>query len=343
MRLRRSLGAAVVAALFLGVSLPAQADTDAARAGLRPPEVGQVPAQVGGFPSRAGARQRWNCTTTSDEIDLDRLRSAFARISERLPTVGISLIAQPAENDDPSGSASGGEPEEPATITCGSRARRAVVSASTIKPLLVAEMFGQRQRAGRWPTVTERRLARAAIKRSDNGATSAIWRRTYGHRGLTRFARRAGLPLSAGYGTKWGLTRLSAATLSQFSMMLLHPTAPVTPEAAAFVRRNMERVIPRQRWGISAGAPSGSTIALKPGWLPFFRNQHVHSFGIIETRSATYALSVVSTGSRSFGQGIARIERAARLANRALARTQFPTPEPPPQPGPEPPPPSPQQ
>lgn len=335
MSLRQYLSAAVVAVLFVGAS-PAQAGTDPARPGLRPPEVGNVPPEVRAFPARASARQRWNCSATSPEVDLRRLRAAFSRINAVLPTVGISLIAQPAEDDDADGPAVGEEPQKPTTISCGSRANRRVVSASTIKPLLVAELFHQRQRADRWPTLKERRLARAAIRYSDNGATSAIWRRTYGHGGLVRFARQAGLPLNAGYGTKWGLTRLSAATLSNFSMMLLHPTAPVTPEGAAFVRRSMERVISRQRWGISAGAPSGSTIALKPGWLPFYRNQHVHSFGIIEARKATYALSVVSTGSRSFGQGIARIERAARLANRALRRTTFPAPAPPPEPDPTP-------
>lgn len=290
----------------------------------------------------AARPQGWKCSATNPELDLDGLRTAFSRINASLPAVGIFLIAEPAQDelDDPTGSDPSepdnpdarkkDEPEtEPVRITCGSRGKRRVVSASTIKPVLVAEMFQQRQGVGHWPTRTERRLARAAIRVSDNGATSAIWRRTGGHRGLSRFARQAELRLKAGYGTKWGLTRLGAAALSTFSWKLLHPGGPVTPEAAAFVRRNMERVIPRQRWGISAGAPSDATIATKPGWLPFSRNHHVHSFGIIESDHATYALSVVSTGSRSLTQGITRIERASRLVNRALHLTEWPlAPEP---------------
>lgn len=278
--------------------------------------------------SHAVEDQAWRCSATNAAVDLDLLRSAFSRISARMPSVSISLIAtsaerrdEPADTDDPAGVRD--VASEELKITCGSYGYRRVVSASTIKPLLVAEMFDQRRSAGRWPTRTERRLARAAIRRSDNGATSEIWRHTHGRTGLVDFARKAGLTLSAGYGTKWGLTRLSANTLSVFSWMLLHPAGPVIPEAAAFVRANMEQVIPRQRWGISAGVPHGAAIALKPGWLPFPRNQHVHSFGIIETRRATYALSVLSTGSRSYGQGVARVERAARLVNRALWRTDL--------------------
>lgn len=326
MPLPRTLTAAAVAGTLLAAPATASGTGE---------DAGQV-APV------AARQEAWRCSSTSPDVELDRLRTAFDRIHDTLPTVGISLIAKPAEEldgpdepepgpNDPAAGRRGQPNTEPVRITCGARGYRRVVSASTIKPLLVAEMFFQRQGADRWPSRTDRRLARAAIRVSDNGATSAIWRRTGGRGGLIRFARLAGLTLNAGYGTKWGLTRVSAVTLSTFSWKLLHPAGPVTPEAAAFVRRNMENVIPRQRWGISAGAPSGATIATKPGWLPFFRNQHVHAFGTIETRHATYALSVVSTGSASFTQGINRIERASRLVNRALRLTEWP---PPPEPKP---------
>src|SRR5690606_3445674 len=89
---------------------------------------------------------------------------------------------------------------------------------------------------------------------------------------------------------------------------------PLAAADRAAVLSLMRRVLPGQRWGVSAGACPGDTVAVKNGWLRRVHNRLwvIASVGLITGRGHRYALAVLSEGSRTMAEGVARVEHVAR-------------------------------
>nr|SBO99662.1 secreted protein [Nonomuraea gerenzanensis] len=79
---------------------------------------------------------------------------------------------------------------------------------------------------------------------------------------------------------------------------------------------------PSQAWGVSAAAPKGE-VALKNGWLPAEVHDGlwtVNSVGRLVVRGHELLIAVLSERSPAMGNGVATVERMARLAVRTLVR-----------------------
>jgi hypothetical protein len=191
-------------------------------------------------------------------------------------------------------------------------AGKAVRTASIIKLLVL------RAAQARGPlTSAERELATRMITRSDNAATTRLWRMTGGDSAVARAAAAAGMRHTT------RIPRLLMPwdgwqTTAEDQVRLLVSITRGRSAANRYARSLMARVIPSQRWGV--GEAAGAT-GVKNGWLPVQGRWIVNSDGCVHQGGRTLCLSVLSTGSRTFAEGVRTVERAAAAAVRAWART----------------------
>jgi hypothetical protein len=86
----------------------------------------------------------------------------------------------------------------------------------------------------------------------------------------------------------------------------------------------MADVVPDQRWGVPAGAPSDVTVHLKNGWLPDPDLWDVNSIGDFTRHDLDYSIAILTSNDPDMAYGVATVETVARLINRALAKADAP-------------------
>ena len=114
----------------------------------------------------------------------------------------------------------------------------------------------------------------------------------------------------------WGLTLTTAPDQVHLVKTLVKCSA-LYGKRAAYGLHLMENVESDQRWGVSAGArnESGTTIALKNGWLPETdeRQWIINSVGWISGNGRNYVLAVLTDENPSMTYGVDTIEGVARI------------------------------
>jgi beta-lactamase class A len=193
-------------------------------------------------------------------------------------------------------------------------------SASIIKATTLATLLWQAQNAGRPLSATEQTWATAAITESDNDAESDLWADVGYGAGVMGFLKAAGMDqTTTDPSGDWGLTRVTAHD----QVVLLRALAD--PGLLNAASRNYELTLMRsveadQRWGVSAGAPSGTTVAIKNGWLPQDTGAGwwINSIGLVTGTGHKYAIAVLSDGSPSMDDGVDGVESVADAINDAL-------------------------
>ncbi|MGW7362364.1 serine hydrolase [Streptomyces sp. NPDC054841] len=195
-------------------------------------------------------------------------------------------------------------------------------SASVVKATVLATLLWDAQKSGRALTATEKSRATAMITKSDNDATSALWRQL----GVTKvkgFLTAAGMtktvPGSGGY---WGLTQITARDQQKLLALITAKNTVLTDASRGYILQLMNAVIASQRWGTPAGAPSTAKIHVKNGWL--FRSTHgwrVHSIGAFTGTAHNYQITVLTHDNATMTDGINTIQAVARAVHKDLNPT----------------------
>jgi len=192
-------------------------------------------------------------------------------------------------------------------------------SASVVKVTILGALLRKAEDQHRPLTSAEAVLARAMITRSDNDAASALWAQL-GRRHLQRFLNLAGMAQTVlGPDGYWGLTQITAHDEILLLRLLLRKNAVLGYGSRAYALTLMSQVIPSQRWGVSAGAPTRLTVHLKNGWLP--RETHgwrIHSIGCFTGRGGGYSIVVLTEDNPTMTYGIDTIQALARVIHRDL-------------------------
>jgi hypothetical protein len=168
------------------------------------------------------------------------------------------------------------------------------------------------------PDVRDLHLGHLAEARRQN--LRGDHRRAARPRGMQRLLDRAKMRHTK-LNAAWGLTQLTAGD-ELILLKLLSSRGHVLGAAARrYVRWLMAHVVPDQRWGVSAGAPSDVTVHIKNGWLPYpvSSDWHINSIGIFTGHDIEYQIAVLTDGNPSMAYGIDTIQRAARVINHDLA------------------------
>lgn len=206
--------------------------------------------------------------------------------------------------------------------TCALRSGTHFDSASVVKVTVLAALLRRTMEAHRPLTARESRLATAMITKSDNEATSALWRQI-GPAGIQHFLTLAGMRNTVpGAGDDWGLTQITADDQLTLLRLLTADNPVLHANSRSYALGLMNRVVSGQRWGVPAGAPGTATVHLKNGWLP--RATHgwrVHSIGAFTGGGNDYGIVALTHANATMNYGIATVEGAARVIHRDLSPT----------------------
>jgi hypothetical protein len=204
-------------------------------------------------------------------------------------------------------------------------------SASVVKVTILAALLHKAQEQHRYLTRTEAALAREMITESDNDAASDLWD-DVGRHDLEHFLGLAHMSQTyLGPGPYWGLTQITAYDEILLLRLLLNKNAVLDSNSRDYVLGLMARVVPAQRWGVPAGAPTTLTVHVKNGWLPLATNGwRIHSIGAFTGRGGGYSIVVLTQDNPTMTYGIDTIQAVARATNRDLnpsARSRVPSAE----------------
>ncbi|WOT36716.1 serine hydrolase [Streptomyces coeruleorubidus] len=204
--------------------------------------------------------------------------------------------------------------------TCTLRAGTAYDSASVVKVTVLATLLWDAKKTNRYLTDRENTLAKAMITKSDNAATSTLWKQL----GMTKikgFLTAAGMtqtkPGANGY---WGLTQITVTDEQKLLKLITAKNAALSDNSRAYILKLMGQVVSSQRWGTPYGVPSGVTVAVKNGWLQRATNGwRVHSVGAFKGGGHDYMITVLTHGNSTMNYGIATIQAVAKVIHKDLA------------------------
>ncbi|MBB3077292.1 MULTISPECIES: serine hydrolase [Streptomyces] len=204
--------------------------------------------------------------------------------------------------------------------TCTLRASSAYDSASVVKVTVLATLLWDAKKTNRYLTDRENTLAKAMITKSDNAATSTLWKQL----GMTKikgFLSAAGMtqtkPGANGY---WGLTQITVTDEQKLLKLLTAKNAVLSDNSRAYILKLMGQVVSSQRWGTPYGVPSGVTVAVKNGWLQRSTNGwRVHSVGAFKGGGHDYVMTVLTHGNSTMNYGITTIQAVAKVIHKDLA------------------------
>lgn len=142
--------------------------------------------------------------------------------------------------------------------TCTLRATSTYDSASVVKATVLATLLWDNARRGHTLTQREADLSTAMITRSDNDATTALWKQL-GVTKVNAFLKAAGMTHTVpGAGGYWGLTQVTAQDQQRLLLLLTAKNSVLTDSARSYELGLMRKVVSGQRWGTPPGPRRGS-------------------------------------------------------------------------------------
>ncbi|SEF04617.1 serine hydrolase [Streptomyces sp. Ag109_O5-10] len=204
--------------------------------------------------------------------------------------------------------------------TCTLRSTTHYDSASTVKVTVLATLLWDAKKHNRYLTTTEQTLTKAMITKSDNDATTKLWKQL----GLTKikgFLSAAGMtqttPGANGY---WGLTQIDVHDEQRLLALVTAKNTVLSDNSRAYILKLMGQVVSSQRWGTPYGAPSGVAVHVKNGWLQrATRGWRVHSLGTFTGGGHDYQMTVLTQDNSTMSYGINTIQAVAKVVHKDLA------------------------
>lgn len=261
-----------------------------------------VPLVAAATPAAAAATPAVTCTSAKAGLAAKLKKDITAALATRKGTVAVGLYDRSTDT------------------TCTLRASSAYDSASVVKVTVLATLLWDAKKQNRYLTDRENTLAKAMITKSDNAATTTLWKQL----GMTKikgFLTAAGMtqtkPGANGY---WGLTQITVTDEQKLLKLLTAKNAVLSDNSRAYILKLMSQVVSSQRWGTPYGVPSGVTVAVKNGWLQRSTNGwRVHSVGAFKGGGHDYVMTVLSHGNSTMNYGITTIQAVAKVIHRDLA------------------------
>lgn len=185
-------------------------------------------------------------------------------------------------------------------------------TASLVKVHLVAVMLWRAEDAGVALTPAQRSDAEQMLVRSENDPATRAYTALGGAAGVERGLEQAfGFSrIQVGERFRWGHSMTRPRAVVALLDKILNTDRDTPYE---LMQDAMSRVIPEQRWGVSALADEGSTVQTKVGWIRDPDGWVVNSSGRVLVDDEPVLISVMTDRNATLDDGIATIEEVARL------------------------------
>ncbi len=203
-------------------------------------------------------------------------------------------------------------------------------AASVVKLPIMLTLMEQAIREGRGLTTDEQALLELMITESENDPAEQLWRELDDGAEVESYLHSLGLAaFDAGEAGNWPGSRVTANELALLMALVAGDEILDEPNRARALDL-MSRVVDSQRWGITAGAPSGAQVALKNGWFIFELSDitwWVNSAGVVfpARDRPVYSLAILTDQQDTMREGIETIEGIAVLIHAALLE-RYPAP-----------------
>lgn len=195
-------------------------------------------------------------------------------------------------------------------------------SASVAKVMILGALLRELTAQGRWLSPEQAALAEQMITESSDTAASDLWGEV-GPAASQSFLNLAGMThTTLGPGIYWGLTQINAHDEMLLLRLLVTKNTVLDQEAQNYELGLMARVVPSQRWGVTAGAPAGVTVQVKNGWLPDPDLWVINSLGDFTSRAGTTSIAILTEENPSMPYGIDTVQAAAEAINHGLSQQQ---------------------
>ncbi|MFC8899532.1 serine hydrolase [Streptomyces cinereoruber] len=263
-----------------------------------------VPVVAGAAPASAATAPQVSCTSGKAGLAAKLQKDITTALAGRAGTVAVGLR------------------DRTTNTTCTLRATTSYDSASIVKVTVLATLLWDAKKTNRYLTSRETGLATAMITKSDNAATTTLWKQL----GVTKvkgFLTAAGMtrtvPGSGGY---WGLTQINVTDEQRLLSLITAKNTVLSDNARAYILKLMGNVVTSQKWGTPAGAPASVSVHVKNGWLQrATRGWRVHSVGTFKGGGHDYTVSVLTDGNSTMNYGVSTIQAVARVIHRDLIPT----------------------
>ncbi|KPM51125.1 hypothetical protein ACG83_37555 [Frankia sp. R43] len=187
-------------------------------------------------------------------------------------------------------------------------------TASTVKLDILAALLSKTGASGQL-TASQTALAKKMISISDNASATSLWNQAGGSTGMNAFYQRLGMrATTAGAGGKWGLTKTTASDQLAVLRAVAYPNTTLSAAARVTAKSLLDSVITSQRWGLTAGVPSGVAVEIKNGWLPYDGGWVINSLAHVHGNGRDYVMAAYTRDSASESTGIATVEGLSRIA-----------------------------
>ncbi|WP_405481044.1 serine hydrolase [Streptomyces sp. NBC_00009] len=263
-----------------------------------------VPLVAGAAPAAAATTPQASCTSGKAGLAAKLQKDITAALAGRKGTVAVGLY------------------DRTTNTTCSLRATSSYDSASVVKVTVLATLLWDAKKTNRYLTTREANLATAMITKSDNAATTSLWKQL-GTTKVKGFLKAAGMtrtvPGSGGY---WGLTQINVQDEQKLLSLVTAKNSVLSDNSRAYILKLMGKVVSSQRWGTPAGAPSSVAVHVKNGWLE--RSTHgwrVHSIGAFQGGGHDYTISVLTHGNSTMSYGVNTIQGVAKVIHKDLTPT----------------------
>ncbi len=184
-----------------------------------------------------------------------------------------------------------------------------LTTASVIKVDILEALLARVQTEHVALTLTQQSLAESMIEESTDDAATDLWNTVGGSAALERYNDEVGLTRTklntTGY---WGLSTTSALDQVRLVEKVAFTNATLSASSRDYELDLMRNVTADQDWGISAGLPSGVSVALKNGWDPITGVWEINSEGWVDGDGQSYVISVMCWGSTTETAGISAID-----------------------------------
>lgn len=190
-----------------------------------------------------------------------------------------------------------------------------ITTASVLKIAIMGAVQLRAQQEGRSLTSRERSLIGPMIRTSDDPSANALWSSVGGVSGMAAFDRATGLA-DTREASPWGLTSTSAADRNELlRQLVLGQFGPFSASTRAQARAFLLDVAPSQRWGITAGVPSGWKVPLKNGFFPSSCcGWRINTSGVVERPGGgAYVATVLSDGWANQAAGVPAVELVSKV------------------------------
>ncbi len=192
-------------------------------------------------------------------------------------------------------------------------------TASIIKATIMGTLLWQAEEKHRPLSSLEVNQMVPMIEESSNSAATTLWNLAGRSQGIGAFLRASGMnDTIPGKGGYWGLTQTTVGDQVKLIKLLATPNNLLNAQSRAYATNLMTHVAGFEDWGVSSHAPSGSTVALKNGWLPVPGiGWEINSVGWVQSTSGDIALAILSNHNPSEAYGIQSVQHLAGLVEQA--------------------------